>query len=652
MKISKIKIIVILFLTSVSASQEIDVESLFDEQDEQQDQSALVEYLESLLLQPIDVNVASVEQLSSIPWISTTVAVRIVEHRLKEGAFTDLDQLLKIKGMADDFDKSRVFLMVAARRSATKTLQGRHRIVRKIQNSRAYIEQHYSGSKDKVLNRIQGSYSSILQFGLLWEKDPGEQKLNDLSLGHLRWRLPLLDATIIMGHFCAKFGQGLVLWGPYRMGKGSDPLAPARQRSRYLNPYMSSAENDALYGVGVTANIGKLDIFAFTSRTTRDARIEDDIVLSMPISGLHRTDSERAAQDQLHENVHGGALIFHAGKNTNIGAAFHRSIWDFQFPKEEGVQQFEFSGMSNEVMGLSFDVARGNYNLFGEAARSTSGGIAANAGMLVELSPVQLLSVWRRYENNFHNRHAFAFGERTGSCNELGLYLGVRWRMHRQTTMSFYSDHYRFPWPDARLSMPGAGHDVMALFEHQLQQSFKIQIRLRSEIKTAEDAVADAMGNIANKISNPRKTYTRLQIDFDASRTLHLRSRIEFSFYERQNSTATNQRPGMLIYQDVAWRLSKSFRLQSRWSLFDAPTFDLRLYQFENDLPGTMRIKMFSGRGSRWYGILSYQWRKQLHCTFKFEHTFYDDRDSIGSSYDVISSAHENMASLQLDWRF
>jgi len=65
-----------------------------------------------------------------------------------------------------------------------------------------------------------------------------------------------------------------------------------------------------------------------------------------------------------------------------------------------------------------------------------------------------------------------------------------------------------------------------------------------------------------------------------------------------------------------------------------------------------MRIKMLSGRGTRWYGMISYQWRKKLQATIKVEHTYYDDRDIIGSGYDAISGSTENIATIQFDWRF
>jgi hypothetical protein len=637
---------------SLSLCQDIDVESLFDGSEESEDQSALVEYLELLLLQPLDLNSASIRKLSTIPWISSVVAVRIVQHRMKRGPFRSIEQIQKYFGAPVEFQKAKHFIKLKTQRSAAFALQGRHRVIAKKQDSRGYIDQKYSGGKEKVFNRIRGGYSSHLRFGIVLEKDAGEQKINDLTLGHIQWQMPKWGTKIIVGHFSAEFGQGLVFWGPYKMGKGSDPLAPARQRGRKLHPYLSSAENHSFYGVGISQKIARFDVNVFTSQNARDARLVNGLVISTPTSGLHRTESEVSVRDQFVEYTHGGALGFHLSKSMFFGATFQKLNTSQPIIQKGGKEQFDFSGSSNIVAGLNFDITHSKYNFFGEVARCSSGGLASTAGLLADLSAIEFILLWRRYDRDFQNRYAFAFGEKNGVENEKGLYLGLRWRPIRETSFSIYSDCYRFPWPYNNNPMPGSGHDLLCLIEHTFRQAIKAQVRLRSEIKNQSADSYDPFGNDKKIIVSPRKTSARIQIDIDPSRAVHLRSRIEFSFFEPSFNHNRENQTGLLMYQDFSWRIAKTFRLQSRWSFFDAPAADVRLYQFENDVPGVMRIKMLSGRGTRWYGMISYQWRKKLQATIKVEHTYYDDRDIIGSGYDAISGSTENIATIQFDWRF
>jgi competence protein ComEA len=50
---------------------------------------------------PVDVNKASVEQLTEIPGIGASLATRIVEFREEHGPFKRVDELLKVRGIGE-----------------------------------------------------------------------------------------------------------------------------------------------------------------------------------------------------------------------------------------------------------------------------------------------------------------------------------------------------------------------------------------------------------------------------------------------------------------------------------------------------------------------------------------------------------------------
>ncbi len=651
MKRVGIKSAIILLISIFVQGQDIDVETFFDDFQESKEFTDLVEYLETLTQHPLDLNQASVEQLSSLPWISTPAAVRIVEYRLKQGPFQNVQELGSISGLSVEMERIRPFITVKKRQRKVFLLQGRHRIINKTENARGYVEQKYAGSKSRFYNRFKGGNGSSVQFGALLEKDPGEQRIDDLAIGHVLWRPQKVGAQVLAGHFTGEFGQGLTLWGPYRLSKGSDPLAPAQQRGRGLVPALSTAENAALYGLALSEKMGQVELYAFSSRNTRDARLDSGVLLSTPVSGLHRTKSELAAENRAVERLYGGAGICRFGKAAQIGAVMITSQWNYPFRQQTGVDQYEFSGRFNRAASLFYDVAGANYRCFGEVARSSSGGWAATSGGVADFSDIRFIFLWRRYGRNFQNQHALAFGEKDDIRNESGFYFGLRWRVQRQTLVSFYSDFYRFPWPGSSLPMPGSGQEMMAMLEQKMSPFITLHLRLRSEVKTTATIDKDLFGNPKALVTNPRKTYARLQIDIQPTKRFRLRNRIELSFL-RSGITADQDRTyGIMMYQDLSWMVLPGLRLQSRWTLFDTPSYDLRLYQFENDLPGVMRIKMLSGRGSRWYGVLTCKWKKKMQISLKFDRTSYDDRDALGSGMESIEGAQEHLLSLQLDWR-
>jgi len=49
----------------------------------------------------VNVNTATVQQLSLLPHVGPSVAERIVEHRTKNGQFKSIDELALVKGIGD-----------------------------------------------------------------------------------------------------------------------------------------------------------------------------------------------------------------------------------------------------------------------------------------------------------------------------------------------------------------------------------------------------------------------------------------------------------------------------------------------------------------------------------------------------------------------
>jgi len=63
---------------------------------------------------PVDVNSANETDLTAVPGIGKSLAKRIVEFREKNGPFTRVDDLLKVRGIGEkSIEKLRPFVTVA-----------------------------------------------------------------------------------------------------------------------------------------------------------------------------------------------------------------------------------------------------------------------------------------------------------------------------------------------------------------------------------------------------------------------------------------------------------------------------------------------------------------------------------------------------------
>jgi competence protein ComEA len=61
----------------------------------------------------VNVNTASVEQLTALPGVGPKLAARIVEHRQKSGAFRSTQELMSVKGIGEkNFAKLEAWLSV------------------------------------------------------------------------------------------------------------------------------------------------------------------------------------------------------------------------------------------------------------------------------------------------------------------------------------------------------------------------------------------------------------------------------------------------------------------------------------------------------------------------------------------------------------
>jgi hypothetical protein len=637
----------------ICLAQDFDVEKLLDSEELDEDQTLLIEYLELLNQSPLNVNTASAKELSTLPWISPIVAVRIIQYRHQYGVFKRLEDIQNVRGVKPVYDKISPFLTTGKQKVSPQVhAHGRHRLLSRFENSKAFQENLYAGSKEKMYNRIKCDVGEFLHAGVLMEKDSGEKKWNDLSLGHLVLN-PGYSTTIIVGDFAAEFGQGLGLSGPYNMFKGGDPVAPAKQRSRGLTPYLSTVENYAFRGIAVSAHFTRLDFHAFTSRQKRDARLVDGAVQSMPETGLHRTDAECAARDKLLEQVSGFVVEAHVGKVGHIGGLWQRAVYDQTFPKGEAADYYDFYGDNNQVVGLNFDLSFGSLNTFGELTQSTSGGRAVLAGAWYDLAPIELVAVGRRYDIDFHNRFALGFGERPDTRNENGFYFGIRYRLNSQTTLCYYVDQWKSPWLHTFVPMPSSGFDLLFSIDYKASSFLLLSSQIRYEQKDAGSSSEDQFGNPVRIVERPQRSKIRFQVDYDPHRKIRFRSRLELNSFDKNGRLLSGpEKIGTLMYQDFRWQPHASFSVHTRWTLFDAPSYDVRFYQFENDLPGLMRLKMLSGRGKRWYVLCTVKINKRCKASLKYENLYVDDKKTIGSGNDMLFSPFENIVSFQLDWQF
>ncbi|MDZ7725190.1 MAG: helix-hairpin-helix domain-containing protein [candidate division KSB1 bacterium] len=601
----KISYILILVITGNVIGQTADIEHLIGDIEEAEQNPAYIEYLYDILENPLNINKASKQELETLPGLSPAMAARILYYRNRRGRIHHLDELESLPGMDKKYEKIKPFIAVPKHRPTHISIQGRHRIQRKLALEKAYKEHSYAGDPNKVYSRLRGEVNDHIAFGVITEKDAGEKKWNDHTSAHISIKFDPLNTKLVLGDYSFKSGYGLVFGGAFRVFKGATP-----KRHGNLKEYMSSNETAYFRGIGIESRFSLLSISVFKSQKFIDGEIIDSTISILPSTGYHRTQTECKRRRKIKEKVWGGRISINPIRSLEMGLTYQHHTLPQQKLNDDLVDIFKVPRKINHVTGLYLDFSINNTTSFAEIARSKSKGTAFYGGVSCNSSIAETVITLRYYEPGFDNDFSNAFAEYSETRNEKGVYWGCRVDVSDHTELYAYIDAYQEIWPSAATRLLRKGAEFMVKCEQEMSNHIDLQLRYKRIQNYEFMSIPDKFGNTVKEAFWHLNHRARVQIELDRS-PFRLRTRFESHWNQLQNHTSQNapvaDSISTLIYQDIRLKCTRTLSLYTRWTAFDAPVYPLRLYQFENGLPGTMSIKMLNGRGTRWYLLFVYK---------------------------------------------
>jgi hypothetical protein len=493
-----------------------------------------------------------------------------------------------------------------------------------------------------------------LSVGLTAQKDPGEQWATtnpipsaDYISGHIFLENQGSIKQLIIGDYRLQFGQGLILGAGFMVGKNVETVASIKQSTLGILPYSSITEANFFRGTGFTIAISKkLKATLFYSNQHLDATAVKDSTLSavssIRASGLHRTTSEIAAADQLHEQVWGSSIIY---TNTyfSMGVLIANTQFDKQIiPLDRKYNLYNFTG--NKLFNYCWfgQFRTGNFLFFSEIAKTHHAGVGINLGLIGSISKyISISMLYRSFDKNFHSLYGLPFSERSAIGNEQGMYWGVKIYPVPQITISAYYDMYRFPWITSVTAAPASGNDYLLRIEYNVNDQSRIFAQLRNEHAQAKENT----GNII-KSKSVKLLKSIINFDYNLENPLSFRTRIQ---YNRFNSKITED--GWLLYQDINYEQMNA-GITGRILLFDTESYSARQYVYEKDMLFTFNTRVFNGRGISYYIILKYKPLPNLSMRLKWGYTEYLNQNSIGSGNNLIPGNHKTQLTGQLHFTF
>lgn len=637
--------------------------------DENVEDDALLQQLEFYRKHPINLNTATAEDLQPLRFLNDLQIAHLIRYRSIFGKLVDIYELQAVPG----FDlltikKILPYVFVGAAVTVKESLLSRFRggdqyllfrlsrILEKAEGYDTSLTSYYPGDRNHILFRYRYQYKTSLYYGVLADKDAGEQFFKgaqktgfDFYSVHFFARNPGKIKALALGDYVVNLGQGLTQWGSLAFGKSVDVINIKRQ-SPVLLPYRSAAEFNFNRGAAATIKLKNIEATAFVSYKKFSGNLATDSIdrfTSFSTSGYYRTKNEVADRYKLSDLSYGGNISYQNGLfKLGANAVVHQFSRLMQ-KQDEPYNFFAFRGKQALNASVDFSYTYKNMHLFGEAAIDKNFAKAFIQGALISVdSKVDISVLYRNVSKQYTSLFGNAFTESTLPTNEKGLYAGVIIRPAYRWQLSAYTDFYEAPFLKYRVNAASRGFDYLAQISYLPNKNAELYLRYRTEGKPVNETGGQATINYpVEKI----KQSLRLHYATQLNEVVSVKGRTEIIWFDKMGSGAEE---GFLTYIETSYGAAHQLKGNIRLQYFETGGYNSRIYAYESDVLYSFSIPSFFDKGLRYYFIINYDLTKKLSLWLRMAQTIYRDKTVIGSGLDEINGNKRTEIKLQATYNF
>lgn len=629
--------------------EEIVYERILEEyESEEIGQTDFLQVLKDLEDDPVDINAASIRDLLRIPFLDQETARQIVRFRNRNGRYQNQSDLLGVPGMTEELLLAILPLVRLRSAPASRPLVDyRVQLGRPLHTVRGYGDPSGVNSYQNpfyLYHRLRWRPSPVFQAGLTWEKDSGESNWFDYGAFHIAYHWIKAKSHILVGDFNLESGQRLVFSSPYGSPAALGNTQPFAVSPLRWAPHLAADENAFLRGVmWHWAFSGRLSLNLLYSNHAIDATLAPDslIVRSFYTSGYHRTRTEIDKRNLVRERLLGGGVTAEFGSGqAGVQAAQNR----FSLPVISAA-----GGFRNEFTYLSgfYFMGKESLRLGGEAVLLDGKFPAIQQTLLIHIphSGFSYGALVYYYHPEYWALHGRGFGGISDQpANELGYFMTLYARISPRTELAGYF----------HASRPARAIDEFAFLKRS--QQFQVRQKInrswitgRFTSRVRRGAATTPSRKFANLEQVTRAA--RFQVETDFSKNLRISHRIELTWVSPPLHNA-GKKHGVSFYQDIRFRVRRNLLLQARWSQFDIPAYDYRIYEYETDLPGNFRNVLLNERGLKWFLLLRYHLSNRWRFAVKYREIYYPDEETLGSGLDMVLGNRRKEIRMQMQVLF
>ncbi|SFC20965.1 Helix-hairpin-helix motif-containing protein [Parapedobacter composti] len=675
-----ITLIAVLLVSVLKAQTEPDIwveqlmELTAEELPEDVDLSELVERLHYYQNHPIDLNRTDGTELLELQFLPQSFVENLLAYREYTGRFLSVYELQVIDGVEERLLRWLMPYVSVDTRSSLREIgldsllrAGRHELMvrygRTLQQRRGYTitdeaRSRYLGSPDQLLVRYRLHLSRDIQFAVNMKKDAGEAFFSgaqrygfDFYSGSLYVRNQGMLQHAVIGDYALQLGQGAAMWNGLGFGKSAIMHGMARQATG-IRPYTSTNEIRFLRGAAATIGSGRFAITPFFSWRRMDGSVSHTadgraIVTSFGETGLHRTPSEVAGRGAVKQWVY-GADVQYRHRQLRIGSAVFHTRLDAEVTAPSQLRnRFVFNGDRLWNTSLYYNYSLHGVYLFGEAAHSLGSGYAFVNGLMASLHPHLSLGLhYRNYRPDYHSFFNQGIAESNTAFNERGFYSGLVYHPSRTVEWVLYADVFRFPWLRYRVDAPSRGIDLFSQFTYTWYKKANVSVRYRFR-QREENTSAELQHHTVVPVVRQQM---RISGQYKVNDVWQMRSRIESSYYRKE---AAPLEIGWLVYHDVICKpMNGRWSGNARIAVFNTPSYNSRIYAYENDVLYAGSFPLYHQNGIRTYINLRRRFGRMTDVWLRYALSVYRGTAEIGSGLDTIEGSRRSDVRLQVRWRF
>ena len=644
----------------------------------------LMEQLYELHAQPLDINLATKEDLEMLPFLSEGQVEELVNYREKNGRMESLGELMFVKSLGKkEREMLRLFVEVKERaplsdNKPTPTWKellrrSKHEVVWRT-DIPFYEKEGYKDVPAEVLEKspnkvyrgdqyhhaFRYAFTSMnhLMAGVQMEKDAGERGVDYVS-GYVMLKEMGIVKNAILGNYKVSFGKGLAVNTSVKYSKMM-MMSSMDRMDAGITKHSSMSESGYFTGGATTLRWKNWQISVFGSYRKGDGTYNNDStgMSSLKTDGLHRTRLERSKKGNLGITNLGGNLHW---ENKGLQLSATAIATHFSVPLapryNTDASRYRYYNARGEdffVGSLAYTYRWNRLTFSGETAYSnteTQNGMATlNALRWRVNSSNALMLIGRYYGAKFVSINGKAFGENAAVQNEEGFLLSWASKVIPNTVIDAYVDAMYFPWMKDQVSGSSYGYEgmVQALFSPNSKWSLLARYRLKSKQK--DFALSDDEKSITTLEYNTNHSL-KLQLNCNLSSFISLRTTATGTLVSFGNNP--NEK-GFAISENFRWQnLRTKCRIDMGITYFNTDTYNARVYQNESSLLYTSSSTSYYYKGIRTTLFASIPIVKQsLFLQTKLGMTKYFNRDTIGTGLEMIDANHREDLQVQLRWKF